>query len=72
MSVKKADKNVIIINPEPLIRLEEGLKNIVKELQKLNELILNKEQMALDNILAKHEKDWLIQKKQWHTSYILS
>ena len=64
MSVKKADKNVIIINPEPLIRLEEGLKNIVKELQKLNELILNKEQMALDNILAKHEKDWLIQKKQ--------
>ena len=61
---KKADKNVIIINPEPLIRLEEGLKNIVKELQKLNELILNKEQMALDNILAKHEKDWLINKKQ--------
>ena len=72
MSVKKADKNVIIINPEPLIRLEDGLKNIVKELQKLNELILNKEQMALDNMLAKHEKDWLIQKKQWHTIYILS
>ena len=62
MSVKKADKNVIIINPEPLIRLEEELKNIVKELQKLNELILNKEQMALDSILAKHEKDWLIKK----------
>ena len=61
---KKADKNVIIINPEPLIRLEEELKNIVKELQKLNELILNKEQMALDNMLAKHEKDWLINKKQ--------
>jgi len=60
---KKDDKNVIIINPEPLIRLEEELKNIVKELQKLNELILNKEQMALDSILAKHEKDWLIQKK---------
>ena len=60
---KKADKNVIIINPEPLIRLEEELKNIVKELQKLNELILNKEQMALDSILAKREKDWLIQKK---------
>ena len=64
MSVKKADKNVIIINPEPLIRLEEGLKNIVKELQKLNELILNKEQMAVDSILAKHEKDWLIGKNQ--------
>ena len=61
---KKDDKNVIIINPEPLIRLEEELKNIVKELQKLNELILNKEQMALDNMLAKHEKDWLINKKQ--------
>jgi hypothetical protein len=60
---KKDDKNVIIINPEPLIRLEEELKNIVKELQKLNELILNKEQMALDSILAKREKDWLIQKK---------
>ena len=60
---KKDDKNVIIINPEPLIRLEEELKNIVKELQKLNELILNKEQMALDSILAKHEKDWLINKK---------
>ena len=59
---KKDDKNVIIINPEPLIRLEEELKNIVKELQKLNELILNKEQMALDSILAKREKDWLIQK----------
>jgi len=59
---KKDDKNVIIINPEPLIRLEEELKNIVKELQKLNELILNKEQMALDSILAKHEKDWLIKK----------
>ena len=61
---KQRDENVIIINPEPLIRLEDGLKNIVKELQKLNELMLNKEQMALDNILAKHEKDWLIQKKQ--------
>ena len=60
---KKDDKNVIIINPEPLIRLEEELKNIVKELQKLNELILNKEQMALDSILAKREKDWLINKK---------
>ena len=64
MTTKKDDKNVIIINPEPLIRLEQGLKDIVKELKKLNELILNKEQMAVDSILAKHEKDWLIGKNQ--------
>ena len=61
---KKDNKNVIIINPEPLIRLEQGLKDIVKELTKLNELILKKEQMALDNVLAKYEKDWLINKNQ--------
>jgi hypothetical protein len=64
MKSKKDDKNVIIINPEPLIRLEQGLKDIVKELKKLNELILKKEQLAIDNVLAKHEKDWLINKKQ--------
>ena len=64
MTAKKSDKNVIIINPEPLIRLEQGLKDIVKELKKLNELILKKEQLAIDNILAKHEKDGLIRKKQ--------
>ena len=64
MTAKKADKNVIIINPEPLTRLEQGLKDIVKELKKLNELVLKKEQMAIDNVLSKHEKDWLIRKKQ--------
>jgi len=35
---KRRDQNVIIINPEPLIRLEEGLKNIVKEFKKLNKV----------------------------------
>ena len=35
---KRRDENVIIINPEPLIRLEEGLKNIVKEFKKLNKV----------------------------------
>ena len=39
---KKRDENVIIINPEPLIRLEEGLQNIVKELKKLNEIIIRR------------------------------
>ncbi len=61
---KKDNKNVIIINPEPLIRLEQGLKDIVKELKKLNELVLKKEQLAINNVLSKHEKDWLINKKQ--------
>ena len=64
MKSKKSDKNVIIINPEPLIRLEQGLKDIVKELKKLNELVLKKEQLAINNVLSKHEKDWLINKKQ--------
>ena len=64
LAQKKRDENVIIITPEPLIRLEHGLQDIVKELKKLNELILNKEQMAVDSILAKHEKDWLIGKNQ--------
>ena len=61
---KKDNKNVIIINPKPLIKLEQGLKDIVKELKKLNELVLKKEQLAIDNVLSKHEKDWLINKKQ--------
>ena len=39
---KRQDQNVIIINPEPLIRLEEGLQNIVKELKKLNEIIIRR------------------------------
>ena len=41
LAQKERDKNVIIINPEPLIRLEQGLKDIVKELKKLNEILLN-------------------------------
>ena len=49
---------------DKLTEINKSLKNIVKELKKLNELVLKKEQMALDNILAKHEKDWLIRKKQ--------
>ena len=44
--------------------INKSLKDIVKELKKLNELILKKEQLAIDNVLAKHEKDWLINKKQ--------
>ena len=49
---------------DKLTEINKSLKDIVKELKKLNELVLKKEQLALDNILAKHEKDWLINKKQ--------
>jgi hypothetical protein len=50
---KKRDENVIIINPEPLIRLEEGLQNIVKEFKKLNKV----HETFMDEVTSRRNND---------------
>jgi len=53
MEINRTDENVIIINPEPLIRLEEGLQNIVKEFKKLNKV----HETFMDEVTSRRNND---------------